>query len=63
MTIYRLAQAEGVDSSKEWVQLTTIMCNDSGGEPKVKIIRLPKMMFLQMASSLEHNGLPYTKIE
>jgi hypothetical protein len=63
MIIYRLAQAEGGEQSKDWVQLTLIMTNDSGGEPKQKVIRLPKLVFLQMATSLEHDGLPYTKVE
>lgn len=64
MLIYRLAQAEGPDEkSKEWVQLSTIITNDSGGEPKQKVIRLPKLVFLQMATQLEQNSLPYIKIE
>lgn len=63
MLIYRLAQAEGNGDSKDWVQLTIINGNDSGGEMKQKIVRIPKMVFLQMAASLEHDGLPYVKVQ
>lgn len=62
MLIYRLAQAEGTNSV-DWIQLSVIVGNDSGGEVKSKVIRLPKIVFLQMAASLENNGLPYTKIQ
>jgi hypothetical protein len=63
MLIYRLAQAEGDEKSKDYVQLTIINANDTGEEVKQKIVRMPKMVFLQMAASSEHNGLPYIKIE
>lgn len=62
MLIYRLAQAEGTDS-KDWVQLTIIKGDDSGGELRQKVVRIPKLVFLQMAAGVEHGGLPYVKVE
>lgn len=63
MLIYRLAQADGDEKSKDWVQLTLVISNDSGGEVKQKVIRMPKTIFIQMATYIKQNELPFVKIE